>query len=334
MRVLVTGGAGYIGSHTAKALARAGHEPVVFDDLRTGHRSSVKWGQFVHGDLAEPGAIAGALEDHGIEAVIHFAGSAYVGESTQNPRAYFRNNLVNSLALLDAMLDVRIKTIVFSSSCTVYGVPGSTPISETHAQRPVSPYGESKLAVERILQWYGRAYGLKWIALRYFNAAGADLEGDLGEDHDPETHLIPLTILSGMGRRPPIEILGTDYETVDGTAVRDYVHVNDLADAHVRAIAYLRDGGASQAMNLGTGVGHSVREVLKEVEKVGGRPVPFVDSLRREGDVPLLVADTALARRELGWIPVHSDLATIVRSAWAWHLAGAPDRAAVLPEPA
>lgn len=319
MHILVTGGAGYIGSHTAKVLSRAGHEPVVLDNLSYGHEWAVKWGPFEHGDLGDAPFVAGVLERHGIEAVIHFAASTYVGESMTDPRKYFRNNMVNTLNLLDAMQDCGVPSIVFSSTCATYGDPLRIPIDETHPQSPVNPYGQSKLMVEQTLRWYGHAYGLRSVALRYFNASGADPEGEIGEDHDPETHLVPLVIEAALGRRRAVGVFGTDYPTPDGTAIRDYIHVNDLADAHVRALDYLADGGASTAINLGTGTGHSVREVIQTVEQVGGRPVPRTDSPRRAGDPPQLVADPRRAREVLGWEAQYGDLRTIVEHAWAWH---------------
>jgi UDP-arabinose 4-epimerase len=318
MRILITGGAGYIGSHTAKCLAAAGLEPVVFDNMQTGHRWAVRWGPLVDADLSDGAAIRAALAQYQPEVVIHFAASAYVGESMQHPRRYFRNNVVNSLNLLDAMVDAGVKHIVFSSSCTTYGEPEHLPLTEDHPQHAVSPYGESKLFVEHALGWYAAPYGLHFAALRYFNAAGADPEGETGEVHDPETHLIPLVMQAALGRRAAIEIYGTDYPTPDGTAIRDYVHVTDLATAHLRALRYLIDGGDNLAVNLGTGEGHSVREVIAAVERVAGRPVPVRLGPRRPGDPPALVADPAKARAMLGWQPEYSDLATIVRTAWHW----------------
>lgn len=317
--VLVTGGAGYIGSHTAKTLARAGFQPVVLDDLSTGHRWAVRWGPLIEADLGDRAAVRAALQGYGIRAVIHFAARAYVGESMRDPRGYFRNNVVHSLELLDAMLDAGVDVIVFSSSCATYGLPEVLPITEDHPQRPLSPYGESKLVVERALHWYGHAYGLRWLALRYFNAAGADPEGELGEVHHPETHLIPRAILAVLGRVGPLEVYGTDYPTPDRTAIRDYVHVTDLADAHVLGLRYLLDGGGSMALNLGTGCGHSVREVVAAVERVGGGPVPLREAPRRPGDPPALVADARRAREVLGWQPRYSELDAIVETAWRWH---------------
>lgn len=318
LRVLVTGGAGYIGSHTAKALARAGFEPVVFDNLSTGHRWAVRWGPLVEADLACREAVRAALEGYGIRAVMHFAASAYVGESMRDPRTYFRNNVVHTLNLLEAMLDAGVHVIVFSSSCATYGVPEVLPILEDHPQRPVSPYGESKLMVERVLHWYGQAHGLHWLSLRYFNAAGADPEGELGEVHDPETHLIPRAILVALGQLGSLEVYGTDYPTADGTAVRDYVHVTDLAEAHVLGLQYLLDGGVSTALNLGTGHGYSVRDVVAAVERAAARPVSVLEGSRRPGDPPALVASAGRARQMLRWCPRYSDLRTIVETAWRW----------------
>jgi UDP-glucose-4-epimerase GalE len=322
MRVLVTGGAGYIGSHTAKALAKAGHEPLVLDNLSAGHRWAVKWGRLLEWDLADTEMLPQFLEKEGVEAVLHFAASLLVGESVQEPRKYFWNNVVNTLRLLDAMLEAGVKRIVFSSSAAVYGNPQKVPIPEDHPKEPVNPYGETKLAMERALQWYGNAYGLKWVALRYFNAAGADAEGEIGESHDPEAHLIPLTILAALGRRPHVEIYGTDYPTPDGTALRDYIHVTDLGDAHVRALEYLAGGGESRALNLGAGQGYSVREVINAVGKISPHPVPFREGPRRAGDPPVLVADASHAGKVLGWKPQHSELEAIIRDAWNWHSKG------------
>ncbi len=323
MRVLVTGGAGYIGSHTAKALARAGHEPVVFDNLAHGHREAVRWGPLIEGDLSDRRTLAEAFRHHKITAVMHFAALIAVGESVADPRAYYWNNVVGTLHLLDAMLDAGVKQIVFSSSAAVYGNPRENSIPENHPQRPINPYGETKRAMEAALKGYGDAYDIQWVALRYFNAAGADLEGDLGERHHPETHIIPLVIEAAMGAGPPIEVFGTDYPTPDGTAIRDYIHVADLAEAHVRALEYLGTGGKSVALNLGTGRGHSVREVITAVENISGKTVPARNAPRRPGDPPVLVADPALAGRTLDWKPRHSDLETIIQSAWKWHARGA-----------
>ncbi len=318
MSVLVTGGAGYIGSHTCKLLAGAGYVPVAFDNLTFGHEWAVKWGPLVSGDLSSLDLIRNTLREYEIKAVIHFAANAYVGESMENPRKYFRNNAVNSLNLLDAMLDTDVKTLVFSSTCSTYGVPEKIPIPEDHPQRPENPYGESKLFVERAMHWYAGAYGLRWAAPRYFNASGADPDGEIGEDHDPETHLIPIIIQAALGQRPHVEIFGTDYDTPDGTAVRDYVHVTDLGDAHVRALNYLLEGGDNLAFNLGTGVGHSVREVIESVERASGRKIPLKEGPRRPGDPPSLVADARRAEKVLGWRPQIPELDKIVEMAWRW----------------
>ena len=326
--VLVPGGAGYIGSHTCKALAAAGYVPVTFDNLIHGHRDAVRWGPLVVADLADRGAIERALREHHIGAVVHFAAFAYVGESMTDPGRYFRNNITCSMQLLDAMQAVGVSNIVFSSTCATYGIPEVGPITEDTPQRPVNPYGESKLFVERALHWHGVAHDLRSVALRYFNAAGADPAGELGERHDPETHLVPLAIDAALGLAPPLRVMGTDYDTPDGTAVRDYIHVTDLADAHVRALAYLERGGVSTAMNLGTGTGHSVRDVISAVERATGRKVPRINSPRRAGDPPALVASPDRARAALGWTPRHSDLDSIVRTALAWH------RSKLVPKPA
>jgi UDP-arabinose 4-epimerase len=319
MSILIVGGAGYIGSQTAKLVAAAGHLPVVFDNLVYGHRWAVKWGPLVEGDLADPAAIRRALEAHAVTAVIHFAAYAYVGESMTDPGKYFRNNVAGTINLLDAMVAAGVRDVVFSSTCATYGEPERVPIAEDHPQRPVSPYGESKLAVERMLRWYGQAHGLRYAALRYFNAAGADPDGELGEDHAPETHLIPLAIAAAQGRGAPLSLFGTDYSTPDGTAVRDYIHVADLAEAHLAALAALDGGESALRLNLGTGRGSSVREVIAAVEKATGRPVPLREVGRRAGDPPVLVADARQAGQRLGWKPRYPDLESIVAHAVRWH---------------
>ncbi len=317
--VLVTGGAGYIGSHTCKLLARSGFLPVALDNLEFGHRWAVQWGPLVEGDLGDIRVIRQALTDYPVQAVVHFAAYAYVGESVQNPRKYLRANVVNSLNLLDAMVEKGVKRIVFSSTCATYGIPRSVPIGEDEPLCPVNPYGESKRFVEQALHWYGQAYGLSWAALRYFNAAGADPEAEIGEEHEPETHLIPLVIRAALGQIPQVEVYGTDYPTEDGTALRDYIHVMDLGQAHVGALQYLETGRPSVALNLGTGKGHSVREVIRTVERVGGRPVPVKEASRRPGDPPVLVADASRARELLGWEPRFPGLEAIVETAFRWH---------------
>jgi UDP-arabinose 4-epimerase len=318
MRVLVTGGAGYIGSHTVKALGLAGFQPVVLDDLSNGHRDAVGDHPLIEGSMGDAALVRETLKRYEIGAVLHFAASAYVGESVQNPRKYFDNNVANTLTLLGAMLDSGVGTIVFSSSCATYGAASGL-LREDTPQLPVNPYGWSKLMVEQILKSYGRAFDLRWLALRYFNAAGADPDGELGEQHDPETHLLPLLIQAALGTRGPVDIFGTDYPTPDGTAIRDYVHVSDLAEAHVLGLRYLLDGGQSQALNLGTGTGHSVKQALEAVGATVGSPAPIRYAPRREGDPAELVADPALAQKVLGWHPRWSHLETIVGTAHSWH---------------
>jgi UDP-glucose-4-epimerase GalE len=316
--VLVTGGAGYIGSHAAKALSRAGYRVVVFDNLVAGHRGAVKYGDFVEGDISDTGAVAEALDRHEIGAVMHFAAYLDVGESVREPAKYYRNNVVGALSLLEAMARRSVPSLVFSSTCATYGEPTSTPIAETHPQRPINTYGETKLAVERAFPHFERAHGLHAVSLRYFNAAGADPEGEIGEDHDPEIHIIPRAIDAATGGRG-LQVFGDDYPTPDGTCLRDYVHVTDLADAHVRALESLADTGRSAAYNLGTGVPRSVRQVIDAVERVSGRPVPWMLAPRRPGDPAVLYASPDKAHAELGWKPLYSDMDSIVGTAWAWH---------------
>ena len=318
--VLVTGGAGYIGSHACKALAAAGYTPVTYDNLSRGHRHAVRWGPLVEGDIADRRAVTAALKAHRISSVMHFAALAYVGESGTDPALYYSNNVSGTLSLLDAMRELEVNRIVFSSSCATYGLPDSVPIRETMAQLPVNPYGETKLAIERVLHWYGPAYGLRSVALRYFNAAGCDRAGEIGEEHDPETHLIPLVLRAALGSAPPVQIFGTDYATPDGTAVRDYIHVDDLAAAHVRALQYLAAGGESTAVNLATGNGYSVRDFIAAVTKAVGHEVPQREAPRRAGDPPALVADPSRAAQVLGWRAQCSDLDTIIRTALAWEM--------------
>jgi UDP-arabinose 4-epimerase len=325
--VLVAGGAGYIGSHTCKALARAGYQPVVFDNFSTGHRWAVKWGPLVEGDIADRPLLQEVIQKYQIDAVIHFAASALVSESMENPYKYLHDNVAGSVTLLEAMREAGVQRIVFSSTCATYGVPQSVPISETQPQKPVNPYGESKLFVERALHWYERTFGLGWVALRYFNAAGADRDGEIGECHGQETHLIPLVVQSALEQRP-VQIFGADYPTPDGTAIRDYIHVEDLASAHIKALEYLDGGGQSIALNLGMARGYSVREVIAAVERAGARPVQVQESARRPGDPQVLVADTRHARDVLSWRPHYEDLDAIVKTAWRWHACPAPIGAA------
>lgn len=316
MRVAVVGGAGYIGSHAAKALARAGHEPVVIDNLSTGHREAVRWGPLHEVDIRDRASLSAAFAAIRPEAVMHFAALAYVGDSMRAPLAYYDTNVAGTLSLLEAMQAVDCRLIVFSSSCATYGIPDRLPITEATPQRPTNPYGETKLACERLLHWAGTAHDLRWMALRYFNAAGADPDGEIGETHEPEPHLIPLALRAGTGT--PLRVMGTDYPTPDGTAMRDYVHVSDLASAHVLALEHLARGGASQAVNLGTGKPSSVLEVIRTVEAVTGRAVPHEMADRRPGDPPELWADAGLARSLLGWAPRHPSLDQMVETAWAW----------------
>jgi UDP-glucose-4-epimerase GalE len=300
------------------ALARAGFIPVVYDSLVLGHRSAVRWGPFVEGDIGDKGKLVETFRRYEIDDVLHFAAFAYVGESVRRPEKYFHNNVAQSLVLLDAIVESKVSNVVFSSSCATYGSPEKLPITEDTPQLPVNPYGETKLVIERALRWYGAAHNISWTALRYFNAAGADADGELGEEHSPETHLIPLVLDAALGRGI-IEIYGEDYPTPDGTCVRDYIHVSDLADAHVSALRYLAAGGESAALNLGTGRGHSVAEVIRTAERVTGRPIPQRVAGRRPGDPPVLVADPSRAAAVLGWKPQLSSLDNIVSSAWKWH---------------
>ncbi|HTR87567.1 MAG TPA: UDP-glucose 4-epimerase GalE [Reyranella sp.] len=317
MRVLVAGGAGYIGSHTCKALARAGHTPVVYDNLHTGHEWAVKWGPFERGDLNDKAALAATFAKHKPEAVINFAALAYVGESNSEPTLYYRNNVAGLIALIETMRAHDIGAMVFSSSCTVYGVPDKVPIVETARQEPISPYGRSKLMGEMILRDACAAHGLGAVALRYFNAAGADPEGELGEEHDPETHLIPLVLQAAQGTRPHISVFGSDYPTPDGTCIRDYIHVTDLATAHVAALSACTPGRFA-AYNLGTGAGSSINEVVGLARQITRRTIVAKVEGRRPGDPPKLVADASSATTALGWRAQHSGLDEIVDTAWRW----------------
>ena len=317
--VLVAGGAGYIGSHTAKLLHQRGYHPVVVDNLVRGHRWAARWGTFVQADLADKETVKRVLVEHRIRAVMHFAAFAYVAESVRDPAAYYRNNVATTLALLEAMVEVESEFFIFSSTCATYGEPEVVPIPEDHPQRPINPYGRTKLAVEQMLADFETAYGIRHVNLRYFNAAGADPDGEIGEAHDPETHLIPLVIEVALGQRPHIAIFGTDYPTPDGTCIRDYIHVTDLAEAHVLALEHLLDGGDSRSYNLGNGRGYSVREVIDTVRRITGRAVPELEAGRRWGDPAVLVGSSEKIRDELGWKPRFADLGTIVETAWRWH---------------
>ena len=315
---LVTGGAGYIGSHAVKALHAAGHQVTVYDNFSAGHREAARFAHsVVDGDIHDTDRVRRALRDHACEGVMHFAAWLSVGESVRDPAGYYRNNVLGALSILDAMIAEGVHSLVFSSTAAVFGNPVETPITESHPKEPINSYGETKLAIERALPHYERAYGIRAVVLRYFNASGADPDGDLGEDHHPELHLIPRAIDAALGR-DTFQIFGEDYETPDGTCLRDYIHVTDLADAHILAMDSLRKGGPSATYNLGNGRPTSVREIVDSVARVTGRPVPLTVGPRREGDPAVLFASSERIRRELGWKPRFEDVDTIVRTAWAW----------------
>lgn len=316
--ILVVGGAGYIGSHMVKLLLGGGYQTLTLDNLSSGYRDAVLGGEFIHADLADRPALDRLFAEKKIDAVMHFASFIQVGESVKEPAKYYENNVTNTLNLLDAMVARGIKRFIFSSSAAVYGNPVTVPIPEDHPKNPINPYGRTKWMVEQILEDYDRAYGLKSVCLRYFNAAGADPEGQLGERHEPETHLIPLILRAASGRAPDIKVFGRDYATPDGTCIRDYVHVADLCDAHRLALDSLLKGGESAVYNLGNGNGFSVAEVIAATERVTGKKIPVTDAPRRAGDPPSLVANAANARAALGWQPQHDDLDAIIAHAWAW----------------
>lgn len=317
--ILIVGGAGYIGSHINKELNKQGFETIIFDNLVSGHDWSVKWGKFVKGDLANIEDIRKVFRENKIEAVMDFAGSIEVGESVKDPQKYYDNNVANTLNLLRVMMEAGVKKFIFSSTAATFGNPQYTPIDEKHPQSPINPYGMTKLMVEKILMDYDKAYDFKSVRLRYFNASGADIDGEIGEAHNPETHLIPLVIEAVMGKREDIKIFGTDYETPDGTCVRDYIHVTDLAEAHILALKYLLDGGESDDFNLGNGVGFSVREVIEAVKKVTGKEFKITEVERREGDPAVLVASSEKIKDKLNWKPLFTDIEEIVKTAWNWH---------------
>jgi UDP-glucose 4-epimerase len=317
MRVLVTGGAGYVGSHAAKLLVASGHDVLIVDNLAEGHRPAVGDVSFVQADLLDRPRIAAVLAEHNIEAVMHFAAFAYVGVSVRDPAVYYHNNIVGSLSLLDAMRDAGVNRIVFSSSCATYGIPERVPITEDHPQNPISPYGFTKYVIEKALADYSHAYGLGYASLRYFNASGAAADGTIGEDHDPETHLIPIILQVALGQREHVDVFGTDYATPDGTCIRDYIHVDDLAMAHLAALEKL-EPGMQLKLNLGTGHGASVQEVVELCREITGRPIATRAVARREGDPPELVADASAAKRELGWQACYS-MREVIESAWKWH---------------
>ncbi len=318
MRILVTGGAGYIGSHTVRLLLARGHDVTVFDNLSAGHRQAVPAERLVAGDLRDIDHLDQLMLTRRIDAVIHFAAHCYVGESVTNPSKYYTNNLVYALNLLDRCRRQGVQKFVFSSTCATYGTPGTVPITESEPQQPINPYGNTKLAFEHALADYASAYPFGFCALRYFNAAGASPDGTIGEDHDPETHLIPLVFKSALGQRPQVEIFGTDYPTPDGTCVRDYIHVDDLAEAHILALDKI-EKGSKLAYNVGIGRGYSVREVIRTAEEISGKKVNVKEGPRRAGDPAELVADASKIRRELGWLPKYTDLKSIMTTAWNWH---------------
>ncbi|QTA79239.1 UDP-glucose 4-epimerase [Desulfonema limicola] len=317
--VLIIGGAGYIGSHVCKYLAQKGHHPVVLDNLVYGHGNAVKWGPLIKGNAGDTEILNKLFSDYKFSGVMHFAAFAYVGESVKDPARYYRNNVCETINLLDALIANKISNFIFSSSCAVYGEPVEIPITEQHPLNPVNPYGRTKLMVEQILDDYEKAYGLKSICLRYFNAAGADPDGELGEDHEPETHLIPLLLEAAAGKRDAIHIFGDDYPTKDGTCIRDYIHINDLAQAHVTALERLINGLPGGKYNLGNGKGYSVKEVIETVNQITGRKILSKIQDRRPGDPPILIASAKKALNELGWKPEYPDLDTIIKTAWAWH---------------
>jgi UDP-arabinose 4-epimerase len=320
MNILVTGGAGYIGSHVCKALAASGYTPIAYDNLSHGHDWAVKWGSLEFGDLLDSVALDAVIKRYQPVAVMHFAASAYVGESVSNPGKYYRNNVAGTLTLLEVMRDNNINSIVFSSTCATYGAPVHLKIAEDHPQNPINPYGMTKLVIERMLQDFDQAHGLRSISLRYFNAAGADPELEIGESHNPETHLIPMALDAASSRQSSFRLFGNDYDTPDGTCIRDFIHVSDLASAHLLALHSLKNGAPTTAYNVGTGRGYSVREVINCVESITGIHIPIEICSRRKGDPPRLISNPSLIHRELGWSAQMSDIKKIIETAWQWHL--------------
>ena len=318
MNVLVVGGAGYIGSHMVKNLHQNEINVTTLDNLSAGFKSAVLNGQLIEGDIGDRDCLADLFKKHQFDAVMHFASYIQVGESVNNPAKYYLNNFTNTQTLLDSMVEHNVKRFIFSSTAAIFGEPEYTPIDEAHVKAPINPYGKTKFMVEQLLQDYDKAYGMKSVCLRYFNAAGADPEGRIGERHEPETHLIPLVLQAASGRREAITVFGSDYDTPDGTCIRDYIHVDDLADAHTLALNYLMEGGQSTAYNLGNGEGYSIRQVIDAVEKVSGKEIKVIDGERREGDPARLIADSTRIISELGWAPRYADLETIVEHAWNW----------------
>ncbi|MEW6167346.1 MAG: UDP-glucose 4-epimerase GalE [Pseudomonadota bacterium] len=319
MKVLVLGGAGYIGAHMCKLLAEHGHAVVVCDDFSTGHRGAVQWGECVEASLGDEIALDGLFGRHRFDAVMHFAAHSQVGESVSDPLRYYRNNVGSTLTLLDAMRRRGVRRFVFSSTAAVYGEPQTSPIDEQHPTQPLNPYGRTKLAIEQALADCAQAYGLRAVALRYFNAAGADPSGCIGESHQPETHLIPRLLRKAAGEDLDVRIFGDDYPTADGTCIRDYIHVNDLADAHLKALEHLDAAGGFQCFNLGNGQGYTVRQVIAAVEEVVGRPLDIAVGPRRAGDPTALVASSARAKTVLGWVPRSAEMRTMIETAWRWH---------------
>lgn len=320
MNILVTGGAGYIGSHTCKALAYAGYRPIVYDNLVYGHDWAVKWGPLETGDILDRNRLDKVIMQYRPHAVIHFAAFAYVGESVKDPIKYYRNNVAGSVTLLEAMRNHSIRKFIFSSTCSTYGVPSYLPIDELHPQQPINPYGSSKLMIERILQDVGQSDGIRSVSLRYFNAAGADPDGEIGEDHDPETHLIPLVLKVAAGRSSHVSVFGDDYDTPDGTCIRDYIHVTDLAAAHVAALGALSTGPEWKAYNLGNSRGYSVKEVIETATQITGKEIPFTVTERRVGDPDSLIGSSEMVRRDLEWTPIYNDLSVILNTAWQWQV--------------
>lgn len=318
--VIVTGGAGYVGAHACKALKREGYNVVVFDNFGCGHRDFIKWGEYLEGDLLDVNSIDSVFKKYRPDAVMHFAAYAYVGESVEDPSKYYRNNVVGTLNLLDAMKAKGVKYFIFSSTCAVYGVPEVIPLKEDHHLMPINPYGATKAVIERMLNDFDVAYGIKSVSLRYFNAAAADPDCEIGEDHTPETHLIPLVLDAASGRRPHITIFGTDYETPDSTCIRDYVHVADLADVHVKALEYLLSGGKTDVFNIGSGKGYSVREVIEAAKHITGKQIPVMEGARRPGDPPALVSSSEKAEKVFSWKPRYNNIEVIIKHAWQWYL--------------
>ena len=317
--ILITGGAGYIGSHANKLLNQKGYKTIIFDNLIYGHKEAVKWGEFVLGDLNDANLLRLVFEKYNIEAVMHFAAFAYIGESVENPEKYYVNNVSNTLNLLNVMKNFGCKYFIFSSTCATYGNPEYTPLDENHPQSPINPYGQSKLMIEKILSDYSNAYNFKYVSLRYFNAAGADVDCEIGESHDPETHLIPLILDAAIGKREDIKVFGTDYDTPDGSAIRDYIHVTDLAEAHILALEYLKNGNSSDVFNLGNGDGYSVLEVIEKAKQITKTDFKVTLVEKRVGDPAKLIGDATKAKKVLGWNPKFFGLEKILQTAWEWH---------------